>query len=50
MEPRGESKADWRILCEVMSRMGKQAPFFAASDVAQEISYISSIATAEHSA
>ena len=38
VQPRGQSKADWQIVAELMSRLGKPVPYFSPRDVAREIS------------
>jgi NADH-quinone oxidoreductase subunit G len=37
VEPRGQSKPDWQIVAELMSRLGKPVPYFSPRDVAREI-------------
>ena len=37
IEPRGQSKPDWQIVAELMSRLGKPVPYFSPRDVAREI-------------
>ena len=37
VEPRGQSKPDWQIVAEMMSRLGKPVPYFSPRDVAREI-------------
>ncbi len=37
IEPRGQSKPDWQIVAELLSRMGKPVPYFSPRDVAREI-------------
>jgi NADH-quinone oxidoreductase subunit G len=37
VEPRGQSKPDWQIIAELMSRLGKPVPYFSPRDVAREI-------------
>ena len=37
VEPRGQSKADWQIVAELASRLGKPVPYFSPRDVAREI-------------
>ena len=38
VEPRGQSKPDWQIVAELLSRLGKPVPYFSPRDVAREIS------------
>ena len=37
VQPRGKSKADWQIVAELMTRLGKPAPYFSPRDIAREI-------------
>ncbi len=37
VEPRGQSKPDWQIVAELLSRLGKPVPYFSPRDVAREI-------------
>ena len=37
VEPRGQSKPDWQIISEILSRLGKPVPYFSPRDVAREI-------------
>jgi NADH-quinone oxidoreductase subunit G len=37
IQPRGDSKPDWQIVAELMSRLGKPVPYFSQRDVAREI-------------
>ena len=40
VEPRGQSKADWQIVSELMSRLGKPVPYFSPRDIRREISRV----------
>ena len=40
VEPRGQSKADWQIISELMSRLGKPVPYFSPRDIRREISRV----------
>jgi NADH-quinone oxidoreductase subunit G len=37
IEPRGQSKADWQICAEMISRLGKAVTYFSPRDIAREI-------------
>jgi predicted molibdopterin-dependent oxidoreductase YjgC len=37
VEPRGQSKADWQIVAELMTRLGKPVPYFSPRDIRREI-------------
>ncbi len=37
VEPRGQSKPDWQIVSELLSRLGKQVNYFSPRDIAREI-------------
>lgn len=47
IEPRGESKPDWQIIAELMSRLGKPVPYFSPRDVAREIAKASELVKAD---
>jgi predicted molibdopterin-dependent oxidoreductase YjgC len=34
--PRGDSRPDWRILADLMARLGKPLPYFSARDIYRE--------------
>ncbi len=38
LNPRGDSRPDWRILADLMGRLGAPAPYFSARDVYREYS------------
>ena len=38
MEPRGDSRSDWRILADLMARLGTPVPYFSARDIYREYS------------
>ncbi len=40
IEPRGESKADWQTVADILTRLGKPVPYFSPRDVAREIAQI----------
>jgi predicted molibdopterin-dependent oxidoreductase YjgC len=40
VQPRGKSKADWQIVAEMMTRLGKPAPYFSPRDIAREIARV----------
>jgi len=40
VEPRGQSKADWQIVSELMSRLGKPVPYFSPRDIRREITRV----------
>jgi len=40
IEPRGQSKADWQILAEMLARFGKPVPYFSPRDVSNEIAKV----------
>lgn len=40
IEPRGQSKADWQIVAELMARLGRPVPYFSPRDVAREIARV----------
>ena len=42
VEPRGQSKADWQIVSELMSRLGKPVPYFSPRDIRREIGRVTS--------
>ncbi len=46
IEPRGQSKPDWQIVAELMSRLGKPVPYFSPRDIAREIVKASDLAKA----
>ena len=37
IQPRGQSKPDWQIIAELMSRLGKSVAYFSPRDIAREI-------------
>ncbi len=37
VQPRGQSKPDWQIVAELMSRLGKPVPYFSPRDIRREI-------------
>jgi NADH-quinone oxidoreductase subunit G len=41
IEPRGQSKADWQIIAELLARLGKPVPYFSPRDVEREIARVS---------
>ena len=38
LPPRGDSRPDWRILADLMARLGAPAPYFSARDIYREYS------------
>ena len=40
VQPRGQSKPDWQIVSELLSRLGKPVPYFSPRDISREISKI----------
>jgi NADH-quinone oxidoreductase subunit G len=40
IEGRVQSKADWQIVAEMMTRLGKPAPYFSPRDIAREIARV----------
>jgi predicted molibdopterin-dependent oxidoreductase YjgC len=35
--PRGQSRPDWRILADLLARVGSPVPYFTAGDVRREL-------------
>ena len=47
IQPRGQSKPDWQIAAELLSRLGKPAAFFSPRDIAREIARTASAPSAQ---